>query len=69
MLNPLPNDNVFDSRKLKAFAADKISYDDFDFERVENIVEKKKKNVNAGYLHFLFSLHVSKCLLNCFVKC
>ena len=53
-LNSLPNDNILDWPKLKAFADDNsnvaakmmISF----YDRVENIV---RKGENAGYQHFL----------------
>ena len=52
-LNSLPNDNLVDLFKLKAFADDKINVSEqlkFLLGRVENIVGK---GGNAGYQHFL----------------
>ena len=53
ILNPLPNDKIFDWSKLKAFADDSINVNkkfQFILERIENIVGKGE---NAGYQHFL----------------
>ena len=52
-INSLPNDNTYDSSKLKAFTDDKINVGEnlkFVLGRVENIVGKGD---NAGYQHFL----------------
>ena len=52
-LNSLPNDNLVDLFKLKAFADDKINVSEqlkLLLGRVENIVGK---GGNAGYQHFL----------------
>ena len=51
--NPLPDDEILDLSKLKAFAEDKSNVTQniqFVFERIENIVGKEE---NAGYQHFL----------------
>ena len=51
--NSLPNNNILDLSKLKAFADDKIQLTKimiFVFDRIENIVGKGE---NAGYPHFL----------------
>ena len=51
--NSLPNNNISDRSKLKAFADDKIDVIEklkFVFGRVENSVGKGE---NAGYQHFL----------------
>ena len=59
--NSLPNDNILDLSKLKAYADDKITVTEklkFVFGRVENIVGKGE---NAGYQHFLLFPH-------CFLK-
>ena len=53
--NSLPNDNILDWSKLKAFADNKIKVLKtmiFVFDRVENIAGEKE---NAGYQHFLLS--------------
>ena len=52
-VNSLPNEEIFDWSKLKAFADDKINMNEkykFGLGRVENIVGKGE---NAGYQHFL----------------
>ena len=52
-LNPLPNDKILDSTKLKAFADKKFNIAKMTislFGRVENTVGKEE---NAGYYHFL----------------
>ena len=49
----LPNDTIFDNKKLKAFAEDKINVAQMMIsisDRVGNIVGKEE---NAGYQHFL----------------
>ena len=51
--NSLPNDQILDLTKLKAFADDKINVAQMMisvFDWIENIVEKGE---NAGYQHFL----------------
>ena len=53
LIIPLPNNNILDWSKLKAFADDKIKVIEslkFVLWRVENIVGKGE---NAGYQHFL----------------
>ena len=53
VFNPLPNDNILDMTKLKAFADDKlkvVKMEIFIFDRVENTVGKGE---NAVYKHFL----------------
>ena len=58
-LNSIPNDNISDWSKFKAFAIDKInvaqmlSFDSV-FDKIENIVGKGE---NAGYRHFLHFPH------------
>ena len=52
-VHSLPNDKIFDSSKLKAFAEDKINMSEkleFVLGRVEKIVGKGE---NAGCQHFL----------------
>ena len=52
-VSSLPNDNILNWSKLKAFADDKINVThtlEFVLRRVENIVEKGE---NVGYQHFL----------------
>ena len=52
-VNSLPNDEILDLTKFKAFADNKIILTQklkFMLEREENIVEKGE---NAGYQHFL----------------
>ena len=52
-LNSLPNDQISDQSKLKAFADDKlrvIQMTKFVLDKIENIVGKEE---NAGYQHFL----------------
>ena len=56
MFNPLPNDNILDWSKLKAYAGDKITVAEtlkFVLGKVENIVGNGE---NAGYQHFLLFL-------------
>ena len=51
--NPLPNDNILDQSKLKAFAGDKlkvIHVAKIVPDKIETIVGKEE---NAGYQHFL----------------
>ena len=53
VLNPLPNVEILDLSKLKAFADDKINVNEiikFGLEWVENIVERGE---NANIQHFL----------------
>ena len=53
LFNSLPDDDILDWSKLKAFADDKIKVTEnlkFVLLRVENIVGKGE---NAGYQHFL----------------
>ena len=53
VLNSLPNKNVLDRTKFKAFADDKLNVAKiliYVFDRVENIMGKGE---NAGYQHFL----------------
>ena len=50
--SPLPNINIYDPSKLKAFADNNVKVaqmDKFSFSRVENIVGKEE---NDGYQHF-----------------
>ena len=61
MFNPLPNDNILDVTKLKAFADDKLNVARMMIsllDRIENTVGKGEK---ADYQHFLL-------LLQCFPK-
>ena len=53
LFNPLPDDNILASLKLKAFADDKLNVSEnikVVFYRIENIVGKEE---NAGHQHFL----------------
>ena len=48
--NPLPNNKILDKSKLKAFADDKIEFDEimiFVFDRVENIVGKGENTFSS----------------------
>ena len=59
-MHSLPNNEILDWSKLKAFGDDNIKVSKkmiFVFDKVENIVEKGQ---NAGYQRFLFSLNVLK---------
>ena len=52
LVNPLPNDKIWDVTKLKAFADDKLNVDNMMislFDREENSVGKRE---NAGCQHF-----------------
>ena len=52
IFNPLPNDNILDRSKFKAFVEDNFSVIQmvqYFYDRVENIVGKGE---NAGYQHF-----------------
>ena len=55
LINTLPNDNILDWSKLKAFTKLKmVQMSESFLERVENIVGKGE---NAVYQHFLFFSH------------
>ena len=53
LFNPLPNNNILDLTKLKAFAGNKVNFTEklkFVIDRRKNIVGKGE---NAGYQYFL----------------
>ena len=52
-LNPLPNDQILDMTKLKAFEDDKLNIDKMVISLLDRVENTEGKGENAGYQHFL----------------
>ena len=57
-INPLPNDQILDMIKLKAFADDKLNVDKITNSLLDRVENTERKGENAGYQHFL---HFPQC--------
>ena len=56
-LNPLPNHQILDMTKLKAFAEDKLKVDKMTISFLDRVENTEGKGQNAGYHHFLLFPH------------
>ena len=53
VFNLLPNDQILDMTKLKAFADDKLNIDKMTIFLLDRVENTEGKLENAGYQHFL----------------
>ena len=52
-MNSLPNDQILDMTKLKAFAVDKLNINKMTISLLNRVENTEGKGENAGYQHFL----------------